>query len=147
MVASRGTHASGWQHLVLLALLCVTSGAVSASVPVAAIGAGDTIRLDAAEGLLAIAVDSSLPLQQVVVTALAGGTTIALQRPPAGRRIALYAVPAGRYRWDRVVERDDLDYDLRGDPEFEFDVRAGVVNYPGDLVFRPRGSGRAVLHV
>jgi len=147
-VAIRGRHASGWRHRVLPVLLCLLAGsAFAATRPVAELAAGEPIRLDEAEGLLVIAVDSSLSLQQVTIGAVAGPTTITLQRPATGRRVALYAVPAGRYRWHRVVERDDLDYDLKGDPEFEFDVRAAVVNYPGDLVFRPRGSGRAVLHI
>ncbi len=128
---------------LLLCLLPAVQAAVRELPP------GAAVALSPSQGLLALAVDSSLPIEQVQVRPLRSGRAgrIELDALPAGRRIALFVVDAGRYRWFGVRERDQAVYPLGDDPEFVFEVRPGVLNYPGDLVFRPRGTRRAVLHL
>lgn len=110
---------------------------------------GDEVTLDDDEGLLVVAVDTTVALDSVRVRrdgSLFG--TANVRDPAAGQTFVLYRVAAGRYRWQEV--RQTLlgaKYDLRGDPSYEFDVRAGAINYAGDLIFRPRWVFTATIHV
>ena len=61
-----------------------------------------------------------------------------------GRTSQLFVAPKGKYRW-KTVTRGDLGWDLGDDPEYDFEVKPGVVNYPGDLLFRPTGWRRATM--
>lgn len=94
------------------------------------------------EGLLAIGVDTPVPLESLRIARDAGpdgpreiGT---LRRVGVGRSMQLLIVPAGRYRWDRV-QVDSQTHAFADDRSFQFDVAAGRINYPGDLLVRPHG--------
>ncbi|MBS0212785.1 MAG: S9 family peptidase [Proteobacteria bacterium] len=59
-----------------------------------------------------------------------------------GRTTRLFVATAGSYQWN------DIEYDTRNfiltfrmgnDPEARFEVKPGVVNYPGDLIYYPNG--------
>lgn len=144
----RHRHARRWlPGLRLLVVLFVLAAAATAQAGLRELSDGEPLRLSAGEGVLALAVDSALPIEQVRVDGPGIGNGMRLDGVAAGRQIRWFAAPAGRYRWERVVERDDREYLLGADPEYAFSVVAGVINYPGDLVFRPRGGGRAVLHL
>ncbi len=110
---------------------------------------GDPVSLDEDEGLLVVAVDTSVALDNVRVRrdgSLFGHAN--LRDPPAGQTFALYRVEAGNYRWQEVRQKLlGLKYDLRGDPSYEFSVRAGAINYAGDLIFRPERAIFATIHV
>jgi dipeptidyl aminopeptidase/acylaminoacyl peptidase len=128
------------------ALLAMMVGVLQASPRQLAVGEALTLAPD--QALLAVAIDTSTALERMVLrgeSALHG--ELVLDDLQAGRRIELYLVRAGRYRWDRVETTDAVSFDTGRDPEYSFEVRAGAVNYPGDFVFRPRNSQRALLHV
>src|SRR5690242_16364900 len=66
---------------------------------------GKTVELGPNEGLLLIAVDTPTALEYLKIKregALFDGGT--LRSMPKGRTSQLYVVPAGRYRWDCVME-------------------------------------------
>lgn len=103
------------------------------------------------EGLLVVAFDTDVPVVSARFTTRGGafsrGVLNYLER---GRSIGMYAVKAGAYRWERIdftVNASGRTYfDLADDPEYGFEVRAGQVNYAGDLVFRPSSLRNAVIH-
>lgn len=105
---------------------------------------GETVRLKPDEGLLVVAVDSDSELTRIrfqrIGSSWSGATFRSIK---TGRTTRLYAVPAGRYRWTKVTQFENVYYisaiDLTNDPEFEFEVKPGRINYAGDLVYRSTG--------
>lgn len=113
-----------------------------------AIDPGEMPTLGEDEGLLVVAVDSSMDLASVSVKKdgkLFGSGTLANLK--AGRTSRLYAVPAGTYEWDQVRLFANIHYELKSDVEYRFEVPPGKITYSGDLVFRPRGLLRADIQV
>lgn len=141
--AAGGIGRLAWVLLLLLLLL-----AAPATAGLRELRPGESPRLKPHEGVLALAVDSALPLERLEVRSDRGWRARVRLGPVAvGRDVRLFVAPAGHYHWHRVVERGGVAYPLGGDPEYRFEVRAGVLTYPGELVFRPRGSSSAVIHV
>lgn len=108
---------------------------------------GSTPVLRDGDALLLISVDTDVDLEFVRISraGVGLGETRTLRGVKKGVSARLYVVPAGRYRWSTVGI--DGEYRLSRDPEFGFDVKAGVINYPGDLVFRETGWRTAYVHV
>ncbi|MBX3710782.1 MAG: S9 family peptidase [Lysobacter sp.] len=101
---------------------------------------GEAPRLRPGEGLVAIVVDTRTSLREVhfrddVVDAVVVQSAT-IRGLEAGATARLYALPAGEYRWQRVVTRYGLRYLLHDRPEVRFRVEAGALNYPGDLIVR-----------
>ena len=110
--------------------------------------ADDMPRLDADEGLLLVTLDTEFPLEAVYMKQ--EGAVLnsrVLKNVVAGRTTALVRLAAGRYGWDKLRignwgrSWSWSDYNLGDDPESFFDVRAGVINYPGDLLVKSISSG------
>lgn len=104
---------------------------------------GEVPELDADEGLLVMAVDSSEALHSVRLNKdgkLFGAGT--MNRLPAGRSYELYVATAGEYAWNRVELLPGYFVKLRDDPEFKFKLEPGRITYPGDLLFRPKTPWR-----
>ncbi len=100
---------------------------------------GEMPKLDADEGLLLIAVDSNIDLQSLRISREGMNLDVRNMRDlNKGRNSQLYVVPAGRYRWSRL-NTDINYYRLGDDAEYAFEVKAGVINYPGDLIYRRYG--------
>ncbi len=100
------------------------------------------------EGLVIIDIDTDVAIRR-----LAANGGIAAENLAKGQHTWIVRAPAGAYRWKhfevgfesgRAVRRF-LDSD---DEEFEFDVVAGVLNYPGELIIRSdvmrRSSGHGI---
>ena len=104
------------------------------------------IKLGANEGLLLVSVNTLTPLHYVRVQREGNYFASAkISDLNAGVTTKIYAVAAGKYRWDRVGLSSNYFYELSNDAEFKFEVKAGVVNYPGDLLFRSVGGIRGRL--
>ncbi|GEM_PF-3298902 len=102
-------------------------------------------------GYVLVQVDTDVPIEWITIT----GATISYTLPE-GETTWLVALPAGPHEWRRIMPGAstglDRSIDLRDyqrlrkrddwvwDDEFEFDVEAGKVNYPGTLLIRS-GSG------
>lgn len=103
--------------------------------------AGEVPELGADEGLLLVTVETEINFEAVYMK-LAGAVlgSRVLKDVKAGRHRVLMRLEAGRYGWDRLRvgnwARSNRwsDYRLGEDPESYFDVHAGVINYPGDLI-------------
>ncbi|WP_440224990.1 alpha/beta hydrolase family protein [Dokdonella sp. MW10] len=109
---------------------------------------GDTPKVGPKQGLVLIAVDSSMPLSAVHVRK--GGRLFGagvLTRLPEGRTLRLYVADEGRYGWHKVNVFSGFGYGLEDDEEFQFEVKPGQITYAGDLLYRPLGFFRARIHV
>ncbi|MBB5207387.1 S9 family peptidase [Chiayiivirga flava] len=126
--------------LVLLHAAC----AIGAIRP---IGPGQEAAPAADEGLLAVAVDTPVPLDGLRFARVdVPGEIGTLRRVGVGHTRQLYIVPAGRYRWE-WVRVDDQTHTLADEAALAFDVKAGRINYPGDLIVRPHGWVRVAFDV
>lgn len=114
--------------------------------------AGKSPALGADEGLLLVTIDTEFPLEAVYMKH--EGAVLnsrVLKNPAAGRSTVLVRVAAGRYGWDKLRIGNWArswswwDYRLGSDPESYFDVRAGAINYPGDLVVRRITASRSYI--
>lgn len=113
---------------------------------------GEAADLKPDEGLLLITFDSS----SKVISARFGGDGKAFARGvmsnlDAGRNPQLFALREGRYQWDSVRLQGlfglRYTFDLSDSNDFAFEVKAGAINYAGDLIFRPEMFTRARFHV
>ena len=121
----------------LCLLLCLWLAAFAAQAGMRVLAPGQVPVLGGNEGLLLVAIDSSIELDAVrlarVDRALTGD---ALRHIPGGRSYRLYVAPAGRYAW-RSADVAGVRLPLAQDRELAFTVAPGVLSYVGDLVFRP----------
>lgn len=105
---------------------------------------GQVPTLKPGEGFVLVAVDTNIDLHQVRLNrdgkVWGDGTMSGLV---SGQNYRLYVAPVGRYEWRELSLVYGLRYQLSSDKEFEFDVDAGSIAYPGDLVFRPTSYWRA----
>lgn len=135
----------GVMRVLLLLLAALT--ACPAAAAIREVRADERVVVPQGSGLLLVAVDSERALQSVSIRrsdALLGSET--LRALPAGTTKRLYLVPAGSYRWTNVRE-GGTRYQMSDDDEYSFTVSAGVVNYPGHLVYRSLDERRVLAHV
>ena len=131
-----------------LLLVCATLACAPLQARLHHVKPGQAPELEADEGLLVVGVDTNMPISRVRVRkddAVFGGGD--MKDLPEGRSLRLYALPAGRYEWSQLKPFSDFSYDLRDEPEFEFVVEAGRINYAGDLQFRARTMNDSAFHV
>ena len=91
------------------------------------------------EGLLIVQIDTNSNVQRI-----SAGARVISENLPKGQHIWIASLPAGRYAWSEVrIEFVGLRNSYRpgqfkglNEHEFEFDVVAGQINYPGELVIR-----------
>jgi dienelactone hydrolase len=128
--ARLGCRLAGW---VLLCLLALPAWARMQEVK-----PGQTPQLAPDEGLVLVAVDTSVELQGVELNKdgkTFGAGTMSKLKPGISYR--LYIAPVGDYAWRKVQLVPQLGYNLRDSDEFRFRIQAGRITYPGDLLFRP----------
>lgn len=127
---------------VLLAALLFAN---TAHAGVSRVDPGDKVTLEADEGLLLVVVDSTHQLTSIRIerdgAAFGHGM---LKGVDIGRTTQLFVAKQGRYRW-KTASRGPLGWDFGEEPEYEFEVKAGVANYPGDLLFRSAGGYRVTM--
>lgn len=118
------------------------------------IAPGERVVLGKGEGLLLVAVDTDVVLTVLRIEAQRGLGRLYIPRAAAtGRSYRLYAIDAGSYRLAEIKRIGDpqrmrAQINLRVlEGAFDFDVMPGVINYPGDLVFRGQGTRTGGLHV
>ncbi|MFT3898560.1 MAG: prolyl oligopeptidase family serine peptidase [Thermomonas sp.] len=127
-------------RVALAALLACLACMASAVARVHEVEEGETPQLEAGEGLLLLEVDTDLPLTGIDVSARGESRKSAgFGKVPVGQAVKLFVVRAGRYRWTRIDTSLYTRMSLAGDEEYEFDVVAGRINYPGDLLYRWTG--------
>jgi dienelactone hydrolase len=120
---------------ILLAAILLGSSAC-AMAPLQPVVPGVRVELAEDEGLVVVQIDTEVPLEQVSLDrAVVSGAL------PSGSHIWLVRLATGRYRWKRVAFGSRAGvaqvYAFEpGDADLRFDVEAGKINYPGELVIR-----------
>lgn len=135
-----------WIATVFVMLACFVAADVDARMR--PVKPGEVPDLSADQAFVVVAVDSTLPLYRVRVARdgrMFGSGS--LRQVPAGSDYQLFVSTSGQYQWREVMPNQFLTYGLDDDPEFSFQVTAGQINYPGDLLFRPIGAWRANISV
>ena len=131
--------------LLFSALVC----ALPAQAVIRKVDPGEVPRLDADEALLLIGVDTDADLSAVRV--VRDGVNLdmrSLRALDKGRSAQLFSVPVGRYRWSSLsLKGSGLRFEVGGDDEFAFEVKAGRINYPGDMVYRSLFWRSGIVHV
>lgn len=106
------------------------------------VDSGELPELRPDEGLLVVAVDSDTEVKWLSVKSQArvftGGK---LADIGVGYTVALYVLPAGQYRWDRL-SLGWLYWSMRENTEARFEVKPGRITYAGDLIYRDFGRIR-----
>ena len=130
----------GLTGFLVACLLSVGLLACASSAPPASVTPGPFEPLASDEGFLVVQIDSDLGVERLQ----AGSGVIARDLQP-GRHLWLVRMKVGTYRWSgvRLLAQSQVDNMIRpesvgvlNEKEFEFDVEAGAVNYPGELVIR-----------
>ncbi len=112
---------------------------------------GEVRALGADEGYLVVDVDSSDYIGVLRISkqgSLTGGENI--KDLQAGQTRKLFVVTAGAYRWNDIhylLGNMHYQFDLKNDEQFHFQVKPGIINYPGDLNYRPIGTERATTSI
>jgi len=148
-----GVHARGEprgrmvRRLGLTTMLACLLGAC-AGAPPAIVVPGAFDPLEPGVGFLVVQIDSDLGVERIQ----AGGIVMA-QDLHAGRHIWLVRMKEGPYRWTdvRLVAAQSRDATIRpeaitvkNEREFVFEVEAGQLNYPGEIVIRMRDPDRGI---
>lgn len=132
---------------LVLALLFgpLTADAVSKIDP------GEVPKLAPGKGFLVVVVDTTSRISSVRVKKQGGVLEAAvLPHIDIGRTLQLYVVDAGEYAWDELNLTTRVmraRYALGKDPEYHFQVEAGRINYPGELIVRPRTLEQTGFHI
>lgn len=126
------SHALRWQAcgLALLLLCC----ALSAHAIIREIDPGEIPQLKPDEGLLVVAIDSDR--EDPAIRIEREGLNLdarTVRGNGTGRSFALLALPAGRYRWSRIGYYGRGTSAISKESELSFDVKAGILNYAGDV--------------
>ncbi len=121
-------------------LVGILGCAASLIVPIDASG---PIELAPNEALLIVHIDTEVALERLVLNNRSVARSLA-----EGRHVWMVRVPVGSYSWKRIEIGKQLryreKYRLESDEEMSFEVEAGKINYPGELVVRrsPQSSWR-----
>lgn len=132
----------------MLAMLCLLAVA-DAAAAMRRIDPGEAPRLKPDEGLVVLAVDANAQISSIRVDHAGGGNAEVLNYLGQGRTLGLYAAAAGEYEWARINVTGwnvRTRFDLKGE-NYRFEVIAGQISYPGELVMRPLGWTSARIHV
>ena len=136
----------------LLASIVLVSGCAT-RVPPTLHPLDQKLPLEPEQGILVVEVEASETVLRLLIepaSRLSG--SVSLTNLAAGRRAKLLVLPAGTYRWTEIdlqgyITVNDRTYPMTwvtddDDAHWQFEVRPGVVNYPGLLVLSrvgPRG--------
>jgi len=108
---------------------------------------GEDLQLKPDEGLVLLVFDSNVPINSASITSAGGGASgsFRIMNPQAGKSIRLLIATTGIYTWDQL-DLFRMYFPMRKDTDVTFPVKAGVINYPGDLIFRFSDPNRGSIH-
>ena len=119
------------------------------------IAPGEAVVLDKDEGLLLVSVDTDVALSLLRFQAQRGiGHLLVPRSAASGRSYRLFVIDAGNYRLAEIKRTGEPQRRRRRqiklrvlDGAFDFEVKPGVINYPGDLIYRGQGVRTGGLYV
>jgi dipeptidyl aminopeptidase/acylaminoacyl peptidase len=101
---------------------------------------GEPVVLRPDQGLVLVAVDTSHDLRAASLRRVGRNHNAGTMRQPGkGLNHDLYVAETGRYGWHNL-RTIGVRWTFKEEADVEFDVKPGVINYPGDLVFRAEGD-------
>lgn len=133
------------KKILFLALCMLVSTTVFAGIR--EVKPGQNIQLKPDEGLILLVFDSNVPINAASITSAGGGASgkYRILDPQAGKSIKLLIANTGTYTWDQL-DLYQMYFPMRRDTDVTFPVKAGVVNYPGDLIFRFSDPSYGSMH-
>lgn len=129
----------------LFPILALLLAATSAMAGVREVKPGQPVTLAPGEGLLLLVFDSFTNVEKVGIVREGGSGSYILPAPPAGRSTVLLIAPEGSYTWSEL-HLFSTYYALKKSGKFRFKVKAGALNYPGDLIFKLGLAGHPAIH-
>ncbi len=122
------------KNIILFLMLLLASTASSAGIR--EVKDGEEVQLKSNEGLVLLVFHSNVPINSASITSAGGGASgsYRIMSPPAGKSIRLLVASTGTYTWNQL-DLYRMYFPMRKDTDVTFPVKAGVINYPGDLVF------------
>lgn len=131
----RNSAASSGGPIPLLLTLFLTALLGCAAPPVVPIDPSGPIELAPGQALLIIHIDTDIALEELFLNHKSVARSLG-----KGKHLWLTRVAEGRYRWERIEigkqSRNRLKFVLDPDEELGFELKAGKINYPGELVIR-----------
>lgn len=126
---------------ILLFPVLILVGVLGCAPLVVPIDVSAPIELAPSEALLIIHIDTEVALERLWLN------SHPLAHPIGkGRHAWIVRVREGSYRWRKIEIGSNLRnrsiYELRSDEELSFNVKAGRINYPGELVIRSSPGAR-----
>ena len=121
-----------WQACGLA--LCLLFFAASVHAIIREVDPGEMPVLKADEGLLVVAIDSDRegPAIRIEREGL-NFDARTVRGKGTGRSFTLLVLPAGRYRWSRIGYYGRGTFAMSKESGLSFEIKAGVLNYAGDL--------------
>jgi len=122
---------------LLVAIACLLISISSyASESLRVVKPGEAVQLAPDEGLLLLCFDTNRKVLDISVHPKGQARDVfKINAPLEGKNVLLLVAKAGKYKWDEI----HLQYSsmvFREIEKFEFEVKPGVFNYPGDLIYR-----------
>jgi len=114
-----------------LALLLVASNAAAG---MREVKPGEQVTLAPGEGFLLLVFDGNVPIDSAGIIREGGSGSYFIARPPAGKTVRLLIAQEGSYSWTDLQLFGGY-FEVKKNGKYRFKVSAGVVNYPGNLVF------------
>lgn len=134
----------GMLQCVVLLACCACMGAWTS---IREVRPGEMPQVPPGYGLLVLGFDTQRELHSVGIRRhdrMFGAE--ALRALPVGGTHRLMVLPEGEYRWDHIRDAG-VRYSVSDRDAFAFSVRAGVINYPGHLVYRHLPGARVLAHI
>lgn len=129
----------GCRVLFMLLAVVAAIGASPGADAMRRVEPGEAVTLRPDQGLVLVAVDTSHDLRAASIRRVGRNHNAGTMRQPEkGLNHDLYVADSGRYGWHNV-RTIGVRWTFQDAEEFQFDVKPGVINYPGDLVFRAEG--------
>ncbi len=94
------------------------------------------------EGILVVHIHLPYPVAKLSIN-----QATALTNLPKGEHLRLLALKEGSYHWSKIVvpaDSGDVSFTMANVELFQFHVKAGRINYPGELSFRGRSGKTSV---
>ncbi len=140
---------AGWHAFQTRILVILVLGMLVHTTPVAALDAlsyDEPVTLRADEGLLVVSSNSGGPYSALFLESISGGHGGRIYGAEAGRTVRLVKVKAGTYRYSRLEFWEGRRFlRLTDFPLGTFDIKPGMINYPGTLQIEWFGFGRIAV--
>ncbi len=129
---------SKYIRAVLIFLSLIASSNAFASIR--EIKPGNTLELQANEGLIVLVVDNVIALDYITLSSEDHKTNYKIPKPAQGKTFKLLVATQGIYTWSEF-SLFNLRMQIKRTENYRFTVKPGMINYAGDMIFNHDGPG------